>query len=212
MLDIDWLKDLLAKADQLVNKAATTVLDPILGQGSKIDNAYISMQNPTRDPVDDFRAIGNAAVKTGEAIVSAVPDYAAITVSGDVVVGGGVGGDVNIGYVKGDGVFVNAEGRAGSGFDVSVAVSATWGNYKGTGTATATSLAGPGVYENAGASFVGVGAWQDIGTSTTTGKAVVAPNWSGGNAGVTLGSKSFFGGSFGASYTTKPLYIYNLNF
>ncbi|MDR1120598.1 MAG: hypothetical protein LBM08_06730, partial [Dysgonamonadaceae bacterium] len=118
----------------------------------------------------------------------------------------GVGGDVNLGYVKGDGVFVNATGRAGSGFDVSVGIGVSFGSYMGDQKATATDLSGAGLYQNGGVGIFNGGAWQDVGTNIRTGKMLIAPNWLGGNAGVSISGG--YSGSFGASYTTKPLYIY----
>jgi RHS repeat-associated protein len=141
--------------------------------------------------------------------VKDLPDYAAITVSGDLSVGGGVGGDINLGYVKGDGVFINATGRVGSGgVDASVGIGISFGSYMGdNGTATAADLSGIGVYQRGNAGIFSGGAWQDVGTNTKTGKMEIAPNWTGGGVGI---STPGYGGSFGASYTTKPLYIYKI--
>ncbi len=199
---LEIIKTGLGKADDAVNKVASFVLDPIFGSGSKLNELDVKMTGSTYGDLE-----GHADGDLSGGNVKDLPDYAAVTVSGDLIVGGGVGGDVNLGYVKGEGVFLNATGRTGSGFDVSVGVGVSFGSYVGDkNQATATGLSGPGLYQSGGAGFVSGGAWQDI--SNIEGTLNVGRNWIGGSAGVSIGSKSFYSGSAGASYTTKPLYIY----
>ena len=198
---LDNVKKYFGKVDDAMSNPFSFILNPIFGQGSKLNELSVKMQGST---YGEWEGHADGALTGND-----FPDYVAGTISGDFFVGVGVGGDINFAYVKGDGFFINATGRTGSGFDVSVSGGVSWGNYKGLdGKPTGTSLSGIGVYENAGAGALSGGAWQDIGTNTRTGLAEIAPNWSGGNANVSLGTKSGVGGSFGASYTTKPFYIY----
>jgi hypothetical protein len=205
---LEMIKTGLEKAERAVNKAAGFALDPIFGSGTAINNLDVKMKGNT---YGELEGCADAALTGGA--VKDLPDYGAITVSGDFIVGGGVGGDVNLGYVKGDGVFVNATGRTGSGFDMSVGVGISFGSYRGTNRKTsATELSGPGTYQNAALGSFSGGIWQDVGHVKETGLGGIGKNWIGSNAGVSVGSRSLplFTGSFGASYTTKPFYIYKM--
>ncbi len=144
-------------------------------------------------------------VNSGD-LSSDIPDYAALSISGTAIIGGGGGLDGTIGYVKGDGGFVNGSLRVGSGFDISFGIGFTIGNYTGTDKPTALSTAGANLYENGGAGFVSITLQQDV--SSKNSKARIGKYWNYGSLGLTFGSKSFFGGSAGTSITTKPLYLY----
>jgi len=133
-----------------------------------------------------------------------LPDYLAVSGSGNLYVGGGVGADITLAYIKGDGLFVNASVREGMGFDVSGGVSVTAGYHTGDGEMNGKSVAGTNVYENGGLGPLNIGAQQDMQTVS----GVVGKNWSYFSVGVTLGSKTVGGGSVGLSHTTNPGYLY----
>ena len=133
------------------------------------------------------------------------PDYMGVSVNGNDIVGGGFGGNVTFGYVKGDGGFLNASFNQGVGFDISAGVSITAGNYSGTGKSTATSLAGPFTYQNLGP-VLKVSAFQDVALKDQSLK--LGTNWQGGSLNLSIGSKTAWGGSAGTSLTTKPLKLW----
>jgi RHS repeat-associated protein len=198
----------LGKADQFVSKAASTLLNPVFGRGSALNNMDINMKGNTYGEWE-----GHADGDLSGGIEKDLPDYTAVTVSDNLIVGGGVGGDLNFGYLKRDGFFVNATGRTGSGFDISVGLGLSFGSYRGINRqATATDLSGAGLYQSTALGSFSGGAWQDVRQDMRTGKIEIAPTWIGGNAGFSVGTKSlpFFTGSAGVSYTTKPFYIYKM--
>jgi len=187
-----------------LQKVASTTKEVASTVGSALSTAWDTFKE-----FDDWLQRGKGAqTPYGRPLKDDLPDYAAVTISGDVVVGGGFGGDINFGYIKRDGFFMNFEGRAGSGFDISGGFSFTWGNYTGTNNPTGTSLSGIGIFQNIGFGLISGGAWQDVRKNPTTGLGEIGQTWRGGNLGFSFGTKSFFGGSFGTSYTTKPFYFY----
>lgn len=95
----------------------------------------------------------------------------------------------------------------GNSFDISVSATFTYGKYTGKGGPTAESLAGKAFYQNLGAGLITVGSFQDLSKSARTNKYILGQNWIGGNSGISLGSKTFFGGSTGLSITSHPLFF-----
>jgi hypothetical protein len=101
---------------------------------------------------------------------------------------------------------MNVSFRAGVGFDISGSAGFTAAEYVGLGKPMAISLSGPSFYENIGGEFIDVSAFQDL--SFKSGLGVIGANWQGGTYGISLGSKSAFGGSIGLSATSHPIYLY----
>jgi RHS repeat-associated protein len=134
--------------------------------------------------------------------VKDLPDYIAVTGSLDVYEVAGFGGDINVGYIKGDGLFLNATAKTGGGADASGSVNLTWGNFQGEGRPTAKTLEGGGYSASGSAFFVTGGIWGDVNNKGQRGQ-----NWKGGSVGFTFGSGSVAG--FNTSYTgtSEPLYI-----
>jgi len=131
-----------------------------------------------------------------------MPDYAAVTFSGTAIVGGGGGADLNIVYVKGDGVNITTGFRAGSGLDISGSVSLTIGSYTGEGTPTIESTFGGNSYQNVNIGPFSVSTQQDLSEKG------VGQNWNFVSAGLGVGSKSLpiITGSTGVSVTSKPVF------
>jgi hypothetical protein len=90
------------------------------------------------------------------------PDYMALTLSGNGIIGGGFGLDGNLGYIKDDGLFMNVSFRAGVGYDLGGSGGITIANYFGYGVPTASSLKGPSLYENVGGELLNFGVFQDL--------------------------------------------------
>ena len=135
-------------------------------------------------------------------------DYVGVSYSGNAFVGGGGGGDINLAYVKGDGVFVNFTGKTGPGGDVSHGIKFTIGYYSGKGKPTAKSTTGPAIYEDGGALSVTVGSSHDLSVSKETKGPTVGENWNFISFGFSLGSKTVAGGSAGVSYSTPVIYLF----
>jgi RHS repeat-associated protein len=138
-------------------------------------------------------------------------DYVGVSYSGNAFVGGGGGGDINLAYVKGDGVFVNFTGKTGPGGDVSHGIKFTIGYYSGKGKPTAKSTTGPAIYEDGGALSVTVGSSHDLSVSKETKGPTVGENWNFISFGFSLGSKTVAGGSAGVSYSTPVIYLFKEN-
>jgi RHS repeat-associated protein len=138
------------------------------------------------------------------------PDYAALSLSGTAILGGGGGADLNIVYVKGDGIAVNGGFRAGSGLDISANVSITIGNYSGKDKPTIVSTSGANTYENINYGPLSFTTQQDV-SSNKYGKLRFGKNWNYGSIGLGVGLKDFpiITGSAGTSMTSKPwFYLY----
>lgn len=134
-----------------------------------------------------------------------LPDYLAVSIYGNAIVGGGFGVSVTFGWVKGDGGFLNASFNQGIGFDISAGLSLSAGNYVGSGNPTAKSLAGLSTYQNIGSIF-NITSFQDISSKDHTLR--IGTNWQGGSLNLSFGSKTAWGGSIGSSLTTKPLKLW----
>ena len=154
-----------------------------------------------QDPYADTRHLYQDDKGYGPA-TSPMPDYVSLTVSGTAIVGGGGGADLNIVYVKGDGVDVTTGFRAGSGLDISGSVSVTTGNYTGDGTPTIKSTSGGNSYQNVNIGPIGFTTQQDLSNKG------VGKNWNYVSVGLGVGSKSLptITGSAGVTVTSKPLF------
>jgi hypothetical protein len=134
-----------------------------------------------------------------------LPDYMALSVNGNAFVGGGFGGSVTFGWVRGDGGFLNASSNQGAGLDISAGIGFSSGYYVGPGKPSAKSLAGLSTYQNLG-SVVNFSAFQDVASKDQ--RLRIGTNWQGGSINFSLGSKTAWGGSAGTVLTTKPLKIW----
>ncbi len=135
-------------------------------------------------------------------------DYVGVSVSANGFIGGGGSGDINLAYVKGDGVFISADGKTGPGVDISFGITITIGHYSGEGKPTGESTKGPSIFENAGVFGVTVGASQDL-SKSSKGEIVIGDNWNFTSVGYSIGSKTVTAGSTGVSDNTPPLiYLY----
>ena len=149
------------------------------------------------------RLMSNPIVKAiHEGQVAWLPDYVGFSISGNAFVGGGFGGDLTIGYIKGEGLFGNASLREGVGMDISVGIGFNFGNYKGMGAPSAISLSNASTYQNFRAG-INLTTWQDVASKSYNLR--LGTNWKGVSLNISIGSKTFLGGSMGTSLTTKPL-------
>ncbi|HMM04986.1 MULTISPECIES: RHS repeat-associated core domain-containing protein [unclassified Dysgonomonas] len=139
-------------------------------------------------------------------------DYWAISLSGSAVCFVGFYGDITIGIIGKDGIFIQPSIGFGGGFDISGSVNIKQGIYKGDGKPTATSLEGLSRDISLGASFVNVGLTQD-GAKNPNFVRMERPynygtSWDVYSGGVTFGSKSLVGGHFGLGNTLGTYYLY----
>jgi RHS repeat-associated protein len=119
--------------------------------------------------------------KVVDTVTELVPDYLGVGVSGDLVVGGGFGIDLNLGLMKEDGLFVNAAFRSGSGFDISFSLNGTIAKYTGKDIPAAIGMSGVSAYENIGIGAVSVGAFQDVARNKQTNRSIFGYKLAGSN-------------------------------
>jgi len=137
-------------------------------------------------------------------------DYVGVSYSGSAFVGGGGEAEINLAYVKGDGVFINADFKTGPGVDASHGIKFTIGHYSGEGKPTATSTTGPAIYENGGTLGVTASASHDL-SKSNDGKPLVGKKWNFISFGFSFGSKTIAGASAGVSYYTTVIYLFKEN-
>jgi hypothetical protein len=119
----------------------------------------------------------------------------------------GIGGDVTIAWVRGDGIFMYPTFRGGGGIDDSMGPFLTLGTHSGNNPLTGTSTAKWNTYWDVGFDLINVGGQKDI-AKDKFGHRIYGSNWNYTIIGLSFGSKTFFGGSKGRAYTLPPLYIY----
>jgi hypothetical protein len=137
-------------------------------------------------------------------------DYIGISISGAAFVGIGVYGELSLGYIPKDGLFLNFTYGGGFGVDISGSVNYTKGTYNGEGDPNAKVLGGVCEGWSVGALIVSGGQSKDaIYTHTNEGLETLRGSiWKTSAVGYTLGSKTLMGGHWRNSTTTQPLYIY----
>jgi hypothetical protein len=115
-------------------------------------------------------------------------------------------GNLSLGYVKGDGIFLLNSWGLGTGLDISASIGISIGRYNGDGKPNAQSLSGLNYKISGGIFKVGGSFSQDI-TYSQGRHAYIGKNWS-------IGSFTFgpgispVSGSAALTYTLSPLYIY----
>ena len=121
----------------------------------------------------------------------------AITFSGNFYVGGGIGYDVNVGWVKEEGLFSNLALKPGPGVYVSWGLGLTLGDYKGKGRPNATALNNAGKHTSCSLLCIEVSKGLDVSNKLHQ----IGGNWNTTTIGGSFGSSMIAGGSGGASFT-----------
>jgi len=127
------------------------------------------------------------------------PDYTGISFSLDAIEGFGWGLVGTLGYIEGDGVFLNFSLRMGVGSDLGPSTDIEYAYWNGVGKPTAFTLAGPFVYEN----YLAYYAFQDVNPIKPTD---IGSNWTGYGLNIGVGA-----GSTGTILTSKPIYLWHIN-
>ena len=156
------------------------------------------ISNKAEIPIEDKKTIFNSRVASRGV---EQPDMIALTFGGNYYVGGGIGYDINLGYIKGEGFFSNLSLKPGPGADVSWGVGLTVGDYRGDGSPNAKSLNGFGTHLSG--SLFGLEVSQGMDINYQAGK--IGGVWRTTTTGGSFGSSSLMGGSGGVSYTI-PLF------
>jgi len=126
------------------------------------------------------------------------PDMIGIQFGAEVfdVVGGGI--DITLGYMKGEGGFINIAPKYGLGVDKgSFSAGIITGYYHGKGSPSSASLAGASLFQNISVGMLNISTSVDI-TDNRFGK-----NWRTSSIGIT--NPSIISGSTGISITTPPI-------
>jgi RHS repeat-associated protein len=126
------------------------------------------------------------------------PDMIGIQFGAEVFDGVGGGIDITLGYMKGEGGFINIAPKYGLGVDKgSFSAGITTGYYHGKGSPSSASLAGASLFQNISVGMVNISTSIDI----TDGR--IGKNWRTSTIGIT--NPSIISGSTGISITTPPI-------
>ena len=120
-----------------------------------------------------------------------IPDMIGFQLSGNAVVGGGYTMDVTLGYIKNSGLFMSVSPGAGSGFDLSCGIGFCVGMCS-SNIPSKSNIIGPSFSLSAG--FGGVYYQHNVSVQKQN-------RWIVSTFGYSVGSKTFFGGSAGVSYS-----------
>jgi len=116
---------------------------------------------------------------------------------------------LDLGFMPSDGMFLTSSFGSGVGFDISLSLQGSIGQYKGykgKSLLDAKSISG-GSWNL----IVGAGLFNSTYTKGYTfdkNGGTMFNNWTIYSGGLSIGTKSFLGGSYGPSVTSLPLYLY----
>ena len=120
------------------------------------------------------------------------PDMVGLQFSANLFIGGGLSVDVGVGIIKGDGIYGSFSLSPGSGYDFSASVGLCSGHYNGSDAPSKDNFRGLSYNVSAGAGSI----FYQHSTSDLRGNG-----WNVSTHGVSMGSGTFLGGSYGVSYS-----------
>lgn len=145
-------------------------------------------------------------------------EYFSLSVSGTATALFGVYGEFSLGYIPADGLFIQGTLGQTIGFDISSSINLTTGDYIGDVKPTGYTLQGKNMGYSLGVAAWSLGESYDVfGTNPVQSKYsnVVryenhhfGENWKMNTQGISLGSKTLFGGHMRETKTSAPLYLY----